>query len=300
MLSEARTRGVDPLALADQLLYSAKQAGRNRFAAALPVGAGGNGAAETFGDRAARILDAETLRIEIQPIAEAGTGRVSMGEALTRVAADEDPIPPGLLVGEIERAGLGQRLDVCVLRKAIALLPDLRRAVPGFRLTVNVSGQSLRSSSTAHVVLEELARHGVDPEALVLELTETAPVEDFEAAREAQRLLQERGVMFAIDDFGVGSDPYRCLKELDFGMLKIAGEFVKGMADDESDAAIVWSLVMLARERGMDTVAEFVADERVFDAVREAGVSHVQGYHIGRSLPPADFIATHLGQTGAA
>ena len=298
MFSEARNQDVDPYVLADNLLYVAKHSGRNRFASAGSDTADGSTADETFSARVARILDREALRVEIQPIAEMETGRVVMGEALVRVATDEDPIPPGRLVEEIERAGLGPRLDVCVLRQAIALLPELQRVRPDFRLSVNVSAQSLVSTATARVALEELERHRVAPESLVIELTETAPVEDFDAARKAQKLLREHGVTLAIDDFGIGQDPYRCLKELDFGMLKIAGEFVAGMVDDPSDAMIVSSFVHLAGGLGMDVVAEYVADGRIHDAARSAGATHAQGFHLGRSLPVEEFIETYLLQIG--
>src|SRR5690606_23437105 len=106
MFSEAHDQNTDPYVLADHLLYAAKQSGRNRFAASETDTDGASVAEEPCSVKVARILEHEALRIELQPIAEVETGRIVRGEALVRVADGEDPVAPGQLVGEIERAGL--------------------------------------------------------------------------------------------------------------------------------------------------------------------------------------------------
>lgn len=106
-------------------------------------------------------------------------------------------------------------------------------------------------------------------------------------------------MVFALDDFGAGFDPYRYLKCLDFDVVKIAGEFVESMTDGGVDLSVVKSLVRLAEDEGMETVAEYVSAEQIFEAARRLGVTYGQGYHFGASLPPREFITEHLTGAGA-
>lgn len=200
----------------------------------------------------------------------------------------------GEFIAAVERAGLGPELDMYVIRQGIQLLVELRRVRPDFRLSLNVSAQSCGADEVCALISAEVEKHGVAPGALILELTETAPLKDVEAARRFQRTLADHGVVFALDDFGAGFDPYRYLKQLDFRMLKIAGEFIEGMVDNSVDRSIVHSIMCLAQDEGMVTVAEFVSSEDILREVTHLGIIYAQGYHIGRSVPLAEFIATYL------
>ena len=295
LLSEARDLSVSPMELADQLLYRAKRSGRNRFATlALEHSESSSSTGESARGRVERILETGALRLELQPIVDVATGHVVLAEGLVRVASSEEPIAAAELVGTVERAGLGSVLDAHVLRMGIGLLPELRRVRPGFRLSLNLSAQSMVDDEIARLVISELEKHGLPAQALVLELTETAPVADLDAARRFQRLLRDHGVVLALDDFGVGHDPYRILGELDFDIVKIAGEFVRSMPAGGMTMSIVASIVRLAKEQGMATVAEYVSDEQILHSVRQSGVTFAQGHFFGASLPPEEFIATHL------
>lgn len=295
MFSEARDRGMDPFILADQLLYDAKDSGRNRFAVLTPI----NDGAQPPGSRVTRnhiehILDKEALTLELQPILNMTTGEIALAEGLARISPAETSVTTGEFIAAVERAGLGPQLDMYVIRKGIQLLSELQGARPGFRLALNISAQSCGADEVCSLLVSELEKHNVTPGSLILELTESAPLEDVEAARRFQHTLEEHGVIFALDDFGAGFDPYRYLKQLDFHILKISGEFVEGMAEEGVDRSIVYSIARLAQEQGMDTVAEFVSSEKIFQAVKQSGITYAQGYHIGRSLALTDFITTHL------
>lgn len=298
MFSEARERGMDPFILADQLLYDAKDSGRNRFAVLAPM----HGDSQPPVSRVTRnhiehILETEALTLELQPILTLATGMITAAEGLARIHPAETSVTTGEFIVAVERAGLGPKLDMYVIPKGIRILTELQRVSPGFRLALNISAQSYGDDEVCSLLVSELEKHHVPPGSLILELTESTPLEDVEAARRFQRTLEEHGVALALDDFGAGFDPYRYLKQLDFSLLKIAGEFVEGMTEEGVDRSIVYSVMRLAHEQGMDTVAEFVSSEEIFEAVKQSGITYAQGYHIGRSLPLADFITTHLTTT---
>ncbi|MDO5513133.1 EAL domain-containing protein [Corynebacterium sp.] len=293
-LAEAREAGADPLLLADQLLYDAKHAGKGRFAVRAPQ-EGTTAPPETVSrSRVEDILRDEAITLDLQPVVAVGSGDVVLAEGLVRVDPSHGTVSTPEFVAAVEAAGLGPHLDICVLRAGVRLLPQLLAARPGFRLLLNVSGQSLMSEDVARVVVEELAAHHVPEGSLILEITESAQVTDFAKARAFQTIVAGCGVSFAVDDFGAGYDPYRYLSELDIDMVKIAGVFVEGMSRSDLDAAIVRSLVRLAAEQGMDTIAEYVSDEAVYRAAQDVGVTFVQGFHLGRPVAAQDFVDKHL------
>lgn len=295
LFADARYRATDVLLRADQLLYDAKRSGRDCFVAP-GSGEGSTGPVPPVvpRDRVERILRSDALTLELQPIVELATGRVVLAEGLVRDAGSAQEMSTGEFVAAVERAGLGPELDSRVLRRGIRLLPQLQRARPGFRLSLNISAQSLGSDEVARVIVSELEVHRVPFGSLVLEVTETAPITDIESARSFRRTMREHGVSLALDDFGAGCEPYRYLRQLEVDIVKIAGEFVENMADGDIDSGIVRSIVDLAEGQGMRTVAEFVSDERILSAARLAGITYAQGSHIGMSLPLDEFLSTHL------
>ncbi|MFP7365148.1 EAL domain-containing protein [Corynebacterium callunae] len=298
MFSEARAQGVDPLRLADRLLYDAKNSGRNRFA----VLSAKKLEAETDKPEIStafvkEVLESEAFDLELQPIAECSTGEVTLAEGLLRVKTAGGLVPTGDFVAAVEKAGLGPVLDKRVMKKGIKLLPMLQEAKPGFRLTLNMSAQSIGSEEVFHTIVSELEKYQIKPESLIIEVTESAPITDLDLACEFLHQLHDHGVDFAMDDFGTGADPYRNLKCLDFDILKFAGEIVEGVIAKKEDLNIVQELVGVAKKRQMSTVAEYVSNPQIFDLAKEIGITYAQGYHIGVSLPPGEFIDTHLKVT---
>ncbi|EFV90975.1 diguanylate cyclase/phosphodiesterase with PAS/PAC sensor(s) [Dietzia cinnamea P4] len=177
---------------------------------------------------------------------------------MVRLDDDGVVVPPSEFVRVAERAGMATRLDHWVVRAAVAMAARLRRIKPDFSMWINVSAQSVSSEQLGTALLASLADYGVPPSAVVLELTETSPVNDVSAARSLAQRLRTTGVRLALDDFGTGFASLIYLRHLLFDFVKIDGEFVAELDTSETDCAIVRSIVDLAAELGMQAVAEHV------------------------------------------
>jgi diguanylate cyclase (GGDEF)-like protein/PAS domain S-box-containing protein len=292
----ANERAEDVLALADMLMYDAKDAGRDRFTvlddstSVQPR----SGARMEWKARIEAALENDDFELYLQPLLHLDTGRVTSAEALIRLVDRDVPVSPGAFIGVAERAGLAPAVDDWVVRHGVEVLRRLLEIDPAMRLAVNLSAHSIGDAAIAQTLERTLRDRGVDPSRLTVEITETAAVADVEAARSFAEPLRALGVEFALDDFGAGYGSFYYLKHLSFDTIKIDGEFVKGAADSAVDRAILRSVIGIARALGKRTVAEFVTDEGALSVVRELGVDYAQGYLIGEPVPFEKFVATHL------
>lgn len=137
---------------------------------------------------------------------------------------------------------------------------------------------------TVAFVREALELTGAEPERLICEITETA-LQGVESGERFVRRLRELGVRVALDDFGAGYGGFSYLKHLLVSFLKIDMQFVQDLMDDPASQHVVEAIVTLARDFGIETVAEGVEDPRVIEVLRDFGVDYAQGYHIGRPAP---------------
>lgn len=295
--ADAASRGGDALALADMLMYDAKDAGRDGFAVldeardAVPL----SGARMEWRTKLEQAVENDGFEIHLQPILEMSTGRVVAAEALLRLRDGADLVMPGRFMDIAERTGIAPRIDAWVLGRCVPLLADLQVLCPDFVLEVNLSAHSIGDPEIERILARALASHGVDPSTLVLEVTETAAVRDVPAARAFADRLSRSGTRFALDDFGAGYGSFYYLKHLVFDQVKIDGEFVVDAHRSPLDEKILRSIVGVARTLGKTTIAEFVESPEALEVVRGLDVDYAQGYHIGRPVPVAEFVAAHLG-----
>jgi len=152
---------------------------------------------------------------------------------------------------------------------------------------VNLSGQSLGDDGFHAFLLETLAAAPEAAQSLTFEVTETAVISTLSKARKIMTLLRERGCTFALDDFGTGMSSFVYLKELEVQYLKIAGPFVKNMANSSLDEAIVRNFAAFGQQMGLQTVAEWVENERTLKLLRELGVDYAQGFLLDQPVPMA-------------
>ena len=229
-------------------------------------------------DRIIRALNERRMVLALQPIVSSFERKPAYYEALVRLREPDGTIvPAGEFIPIAERLGLVRLIDHRVLELCIKLL----KASPNLILALNVSGETA-SDTTWLNALQGLANgeHSLTRRMLV-EITETAAITDIKQSISFVKSLKALGCRVAIDDFGAGYSSLQKLRQLDFDSLKIDGAFVRDLANSHEDQILVRALVDLAHNFAMDTVAEWVTDEATAKLVEQAGVSYLQGYHLG-------------------
>ena len=194
---------------------------------------------------------------------------------------------PGEFVPFAERANLMGALTADVLRQACAQVAHWRsNGHPSLEVTVNISGRELGDPELEGRVLDALERSGLPPEALWLEITETALAVDPERALGGLARLCDRGIRIALDDFGTGFATLAQLHQFPAHALKIDRLFVDGITANEGDAAIVRSVLALGQELGLAVIAEGVETEQQHHLLDSMGCALFQGYLFARPSPP--------------
>jgi EAL domain-containing protein (putative c-di-GMP-specific phosphodiesterase class I) len=190
----------------------------------------------------------------------------------------DELIMPGEFLPAAERFGLVQEIDRWVVGEAVKLARHRR-------VEVNLSGRSIGDAALIELIESQLRSHGPNPENLVFEITETAAAENIDAARDLAWRLRALGCGFALDDFGTGYGSFTYLKHLPVTFIKIDLEFVRYLALDPSDEKIVKSIIAVAQNFGVQTIAEGVEHATTLELLRELGVDYAQGYLIGEPRP---------------
>ena len=245
-------------------------------------------------------IDSEHLVLHYQPKIATADGRVVGVEALLRWQhPTRGLLMPGVFLPAAESTQLILALTDWVVdaacRQAITW-QECGRPIP---IAVNVSARCLRDPAFPDRVLGALVRHGLPPNLLSIEITETAVISDPGRAASALRRLAERGIKISIDDFGVGYTSLGQLHQLPIHELKIDQQFVTPLLTAPDGRAVVRALVSLGHELGMNVVAEGVEDDPTLDAIAAIGCDIAQGYGIARPAP-ADTFERWLSARSAA
>lgn len=243
-------------------------------------------------------IEGGKFALACQPILDTRTRDVVCYEVLVRMRGDNDEIimPSGFLPAA-ERFGLSAQIDRWVIVNAIETLARQHKTDPRMRYSINLSAQTIASPQICDVIRAKLTETGLDPAALTFEITETMAISDLKAASELLLELRTLGCKTALDDFGVGMSSFSYLRELPVDYVKIDGRFVRGLAMNEVDQAMVKAMNDIAHALGKQTVAECVEDEDTVLCLADIGVDFGQGYHLGRpnlTVPCAD-IAQNAG-----
>ncbi len=225
-------------------------------------------------------IQSDKLRLSFQPQVNIATGKLIGFEVLVRWDHPTlGPLNPNAFLDVAASADLLPMLGQGVLKSAMQHAGTWRgTALEKLRLSVNVAAAQLKNLRFDQDVRAVLEGTGFPPEQLTLEITESALVDDIEAAADLLAKLRRMGVKLALDDFGTGHASYAYLKALPFDYLKLDKAFVSGLDRDRRDRALVKSIIELARTLGMQVVAEGVETERQLQRLSREGCTAYQGY----------------------
>ncbi|MBV8167531.1 MAG: bifunctional diguanylate cyclase/phosphodiesterase, partial [Alphaproteobacteria bacterium] len=230
-------------------------------------------------------LETNHLFLTYQPKLDLGAGRIAGAEALVRWQhARHGLVAPDDFIPLAEQTGNIRRLSRWVLAQGIAQAARWTSQGLALRLAINLSVRDLADAELPRRISELLADHALPPEAIALEITESAIMGEPDAAIATLRQLADRGIDLAIDDFGVGQSSFAYLRRLPVRELKIDKAFVLKLDQSPEDRAIVSSIVELGHRLGYRVTAEGVEDPGALAFLREIGCDHAQGYLLTRPL----------------
>ncbi|GIF19636.1 hypothetical protein Ate02nite_23660 [Paractinoplanes tereljensis] len=231
-------------------------------------------------------LERDELVLFYQPKIRLGDGSICGVEALVRWQHPERGLlPPSEFLPAAEQSGLIEPLTAWVLRRALADQAAWTAAGRDWTVSVNVSARNVQSADFAGMVESLLAEFGTAPDRLIIEITETAMVDDKVTALAAIRRLADRGVGFSVDDFGTGYTSLERLRGVPLVELKIDRTFVATVLDEAENQAIVHAVIALSQGLGCRATAEGVETAEIAAWLAAAGCDEAQGYYYSRPMP---------------
>ena len=237
-----------------------------------------------------RAIDNNELLLHYQPKVDVHDGRIVGAEALIRWRHPEKGmVPPGDFIPVAEESGLVILIGEWVLRAACAQIKIWQDSgmLPR-RVAINVSAREF-TPVLPNRVDSMLDKHGLSPDWIELEITEGMLMNSSEKVIAMMGEVTDLGVTLSLDDFGTGYSSLSYLKRFPIDTLKIDRSFVIGIPGDKDDCAIASAIIGMAKQLGLNVIAEGVEDAEQFDFLRKAGCDEIQGYYFSRPLPSEDF-----------
>ena len=230
-------------------------------------------------------LERDEFELHYQPQIDLGSGRVTGVEALLRWRHPERGLlMPMTFIPLVEQTALIESVTQRVLERALAQIVKWRESGVELNMSVNLSARNLLEIALPDRIEALLRRHGVAPERLTVEVTESAALADPDRGVQVLCALSERGIRVSVDDFGTGNASIAYLARLPADEIKIDKAFITGLCEDSRAQAITRSTIDLARHLDLHVVAEGIETQAVFDRLSELGCEGGQGYLISRPL----------------
>jgi len=236
---------------------------------------------EQWADRIGSALDDDRMLVFAQPIVDLNTGGHVSSELLVRMRTPGDRaevLTPDRFLVAAERFGLVQLIDIWMVRRALTLPPSL---VP----QVNLSAITMCDPNARREIIALLVSAPQAASRIVFEITETAAAQHLDAARAFAQDVDRLGCRLALDDFGTGFGSFTYLRALPLSYIKIDLSFVRGLVESLDDRRVVQSIIGIAEQFDLTTIAEGVEDHATLELLRELGANYAQGFHLGRPAP---------------
>lgn len=240
-----------------------------------------------------RVLERNELTLYYQPKICSATGAIKGAEALLRWRHPQRGfIPPNEFIPVAEDSGMITQIGEWVLRSACEQNVQWQQnGLASLSMSVNVSAQQFRDNKFPSIVQKILSDTGMDPELLVLEITEGVLMGDRDRVGDLLFKIKSIGALLSIDDFGTGYSSLSYLKTFPIDELKIDRSFIVDTPADGDSAAIVRTIVAMARSLDLQVVAEGVEDDAQFQFLRELSCDQIQGYYFAKPMPAQEFEA---------
>lgn len=244
-----------------------------------------------------RAIDNGEVWVAYQPKLDVATNRVTGAEALVRWTHPErGPISPDKFIRIAEEFHRIERITRFVVNEAVRAAVELRRQGLDLSISVNISAQLLRNPGLPGMILDILALHGLDPEKLTLEITETDRLDRSSRTFQMLQKLVQAGLKLSIDDFGTGNATIDYLRYLPASEVKIDKVFVQAMEANKEDLLLVQSIIEMAHSQDRTVVAEGVETLAALEILRAMNCDIIQGYYVCRPVPFRDLITEIKGR----
>ncbi len=220
-----------------------------------------------------------------QSIVNCQTGELYAFETLARLKTPTgETTSAATFIETIDKYGLARELDLAMINNSFAAkraCMDAKRPEADAKIFINLSVQEIQGRGILGYAEELCQQLQLPPESIVFELLERDAIGDMTNMRRFLTNLRRKGFAFALDDFGTGYNSFHYLRELHFDYVKIDGAFVRNILNSKVDYALVHNLSRLCQDLDILTVAEFVENQEIWDALKDMGINYAQGYHIG-------------------
>lgn len=276
---------------ADTAMYQVKMNGRSHFQYFSQSMRAANEEQVILETHLRKALNNNELDLAYQPKIDVLSGRIVGAEALLRWNSQElGVVPPDKFIHVAENIGLIQSIGNWVLTTACTEAKCWQTLSEEMaHVAVNVSSHQFRAGKLLNEVDQVLQSSGLPAQALELEITESLLVQDTSEPLEILQALSERGISLALDDFGTGYSSLSYLKRFPLQVLKIDRSFVRDLAVDQNDEALVEAIVAMAHSLNLDVVAEGVESQEQLEFLRQRKVKFVQGYLFSKPVPAEEF-----------
>jgi diguanylate cyclase (GGDEF)-like protein len=273
----------DLFLFADNMTYKAKAMGRNCII--LPTNEDVSDVFEKSSEMSRqllRLMEEKRVIPYFQPMVATGSRAIVCHEVLCRIEIEGRIIAAAEFIEIAEKLSIISKLDNILMEKVFAKMKET--SYNGL-IFINLSPKSLIVKNFVPMVIGLARDYDIKHDQVVFEITERETVKNMTLLESFVCDLKTEGFKFAIDDFGSGFSSFQYIRRLPIDFVKIEGMFVRNMLNDPRDMAFVKTLSMLASEFGIQTIAEYVENEDLLNAVHDLGIDYAQGYHTGRPMP---------------
>lgn len=245
-----------------------------------------------LGARLKKAIDEKRIDVFYQPILDLNSEKVVKLEALARWTEDGEMISPFEFIPIAEKLGYIFQLGEIILEKSCQDLKKLKAlGHDNIAISINRSIDELSEEDQANCSILNIIRNsGLSEKDIIIEVTESIPLEDKPHVQELLRVLRSKGVKVALDDFGTGYASFSNLMKNSIDILKIDRSFVKDISTNQNNAVLIKSVNLLADQLGLDVIAEGVEDYQQLNLLQELGCRYIQGYLISKPQPFDDIV----------